>query len=339
MGNPVLVEVFRGETAESRHRGAVAVTDSDGKVVFSLGDIERPAFPRSAIKAIQALPLVESGAADAFGFGDEELAMACASHSGEQLHVAKAGEMLSRAGLDSTALECGSHWPFEQSVLIDLAKSGQSPTPLHNNCSGKHAGFLCTCRHLGIETRGYSALGSPEQDMVRDAMESVTGAAHRLDHCGTDGCSIPTYAIPLRNLAHGFARMATGTGLEPQRAKAAKRLLNAAMAAPFYVAGSGRACTKLMEMAPGRIFVKTGAEGVFVGALPEFGLGIAVKCDDGATRASEAMIAAVLARIYRNENELESKLDRFADREMRNWNGITFGVVSPTEALTGALIN
>lgn len=339
MSNPVLVEVFRGETAESRHRGAVVVTDGDGKVVFSLGDIERPTFPRSAIKAIQALPFVESGAADAYGFGNEELAMACASHSGEQLHATKAGEMLARAGLDATALECGSHWPFEQSVLIDLAKSGQAPTPLHNNCSGKHAGFLCTCKHLGIETRGYSALGSPEQDMVRDAMESVTGAAHSLDQCGTDGCSIPTYAIPLRSLAHGFARMATGTGLEPQRAKAAKRLLDAAMAAPFYVAGTGRACTKLMEMAPGRIFVKTGAEGVFVGALPELGLGIAVKCDDGTTRASEAMIASVLARIYRNEDELESKLDRFADREMRNWNGTTFGVVSPTEALTDATIN
>lgn len=339
MSNPVLVEVFRGETAESHHRGAVVVTDGDGKVVFSLGDVERPTFPRSAIKAIQALPFVESGAADAYGFGNEELAMACASHSGEQLHVAKAGEMLVRAGLDATALECGSHWPFEQAVLIDLAKSGQVPTPLHNNCSGKHAGFLCTCKHLGIETRGYSALGSPEQDMVRDAMESVTGAAHSLDHCGTDGCSIPTYAIPLRSLAHGFARMATGTGLEPQRAKAARRLLDAAMAAPFYVAGTGRACTKLMEMAPGRIFVKTGAEGVFVGALPELGLGIAVKCDDGTTRASEAMIATVLARIYRNEDELESKLDRFADREMRNWNGVTFGVVSPAEALTDALIN
>ena len=111
----------------------------------------------------------------------------------------------------------------QQPVLIALAKSGQEPTPLHNNCSGKHAGFLCTCRHLGIETRGYSALGSPEQDMVRDAMESVTGAAHTLDHCGTDGCSIPTYAIPLRNLAHGFARMATGAGLEPVRAAAARR--------------------------------------------------------------------------------------------------------------------
>lgn len=339
MSNPVLVEVFRGETAESQHRGSVVVTDGDGRIVFTLGDIERPTFPRSAIKAIQALPLIESGAADAYGFGNEELAMACASHSGEPEHVAKADDMLKRAGLDVSALECGSHWPSQQPVLINLARSGGGPTPLHNNCSGKHAGFLCTCKHLGIETRGYSALGSPEQDMVRDAMESVTGAAHALDHCGTDGCSIPTYAIPLRNLAHGFARMATGTGFEPSRAAAAKRLVEAAMAAPFYVAGTDRACTRLMQMAPGRIFVKTGAEGVFVGALPDLGLGIAVKSDDGSTRAAEAIIATVLARIYRNEDELESKLDRFADREIHNWNGIICGVISPTEALTDAIIN
>lgn len=339
MSNPVLVEVFRGETVESRHRGAVVVTDGDGRIVYSAGDIERPTFPRSAIKAIQALPLVESGAADAYGFGNEELAMACASHSGEPLHVSKAADMLGRAGLDLSALECGAHWSSDQSVLIAQARSMQEPTALHNNCSGKHSGFLCTCVHLGIETTGYSTLGSPTQTMVCEAMESVTGAVHSLDHCGTDGCSIPTYAIPLKSLAHGFARMATGTGLPPLRAKAARRLLDATMAAPYYVAGTNRACTRLMEMAPGRIFVKTGAEGVFVAALPEFGLGIALKCDDGATRASEAMIGAVLARIFRGDAELESKLDRFADREMRNWNGITYGVVSPADILTEADIN
>lgn len=142
MSNPVLVEVFRGETVESRHRGAVVVTDGDGKIVYSAGDIDRPTFPRSAIKAIQALPLVESGAADAYGFGNEELAMACASHSGEPLHVSKAADMLGRAGLDLSALECGAHWSSDQSVLITQARSMQEPTALHNNCSGKHSGWF-----------------------------------------------------------------------------------------------------------------------------------------------------------------------------------------------------
>jgi L-asparaginase II len=338
MSNPELVEVFRGGVVESRHRGAIAVVDGDGGTVFSLGDIERPVFPRSAIKAIQALPLVESGAADAFGFENADLAMACASHSGEPEHVARAASMLERAGLDASALECGVHWPFELPVTLKLAKSGQEPTPLHNNCSGKHSGFLATCMHCGFETKGYVALGSQIQDVVRETMESVTGAPHEIDRCGTDGCSIPTYAIPLKNLAHGFARMATGTGLAPERAKAAKRLMNACMAEPFYVAGTKRACTALMTMAPGRVFVKTGAEGVFTGAVPELGLAFALKCDDGATRASEAMAAGLLARLFAFDPDLSAKFDRYSTREMKNWNSIVYGLTAPAEALAKAKI-
>lgn len=338
MSNPVLVEVFRGAVVESRHRGAVVVVDGDGRTVFSLGDVERPVFPRSAIKAIQALPLVETGAADAFGFENIDLAMACASHSGEPEHVARAALMLERAGLDASALECGVHWPFELPVTLKLAKTGQEPTPLHNNCSGKHSGFLATCMHCGFETKGYVALGSQVQEMVRETMESVTGAPHAIDLCGTDGCSIPTYAIPLTNLARGFARMATGNGLAPERAKAAKRLIDACMAEPFYVAGTKRACTALMRMASGRVFVKTGAEGVFVGAVPELGLAFAIKCDDGTTRASEAMVASLLSRLFAFEPERSATFDRYSTREMKNWNGIPFGVVAPTEALAKAEI-
>ncbi|MFC0245198.1 asparaginase [Falsochrobactrum ovis] len=336
--NPVLVEVFRGPVVESRHRGAIAVFDADGKRVFSLGDTDRPTFPRSAVKSIQALPLVESGAADAFGFDDADLAMACASHSGEEEHAEKARAMLSKAGLDASALECGSHWPFQQSVLIPMAQSGKQPTSLHNNCSGKHAGFLATCVHCGMETQNYVALGSQIQDMVRDVMSDVTGAAHDIDHCGTDGCSIPTYAVPLANIAHGFAKMATGVGLGANRAKAAQRLFKACMAEPYYVAGTKRACTELMRMAPGRIFVKTGAEGVFCGAVPELGLGFALKCDDGATRAAEAMVAILLSRMFHKEEELSTKLAEFSHVEMKNWNGITFGSISPSEIFGSAII-
>ncbi|PYE85302.1 asparaginase [Phyllobacterium leguminum] len=338
MSNPVLVEVFRGQVVESRHRGAIAVVDGDGRTVFSLGDIERPVFPRSAIKAIQALPLVESGAADAFGFDNIDLAMACASHSGEPEHVARAASMLERAGLDSTALECGVHWPFDMPVSLALAKSGEEPTPLHNNCSGKHTGFLATCMHCGFEPKGYVALGSSVQEMVRETMQSVTGAPHAIDLCGTDGCSMPTFAIPLASLARGFARMATGNDLSPERAKAAKRLIEACMAEPFYVAGTKRACTTLMGMAPGRVFVKLGAEGVFAGAVPELGLGFAIKCDDGATRASETMVASLLSRLFAFEPELSAKFDRYSTREMKNWNKIPYGVLAPTEALAKAEI-
>lgn len=332
MTNPVLVEVTRGHIVESVHRGAVAVFDADGVEVTAIGDIDRPVFPRSAVKAIQALPLVESGAADAFGLGAREIAMACASHSGEPAHADLAAAMLGKAGLDAGALECGAHWPTNQAAALALATGGQ-PSALHNNCSGKHAGFLCTCRHLGIDHRGYVGAGHGEQKLVREAMEAVTGAAHGADVCGVDGCSIPTYAVPLRNLATGFARMVTGRGLGPQRAAAARRIVEACMAEPFFVAGTDRADTRMMELGKGRVFTKTGAEGVFCAAIPEHGLGIALKCDDGATRAAETMVASVLAGLLTDDEELASGLRRIASPILKNWNGIEVGAVRPAGAL------
>ncbi len=333
MANPVLVEVTRGAVVESRHRGAVAVFDADGKAVLEIGDAERPVFPRSAVKAIQALPLVESGAADAFGFGNRELALACASHSGEPAHVELATAMLAKAGLDKTALECGAHWPSSHDATIALARAGGVPNALHNNCSGKHSGFLCTCVHAGIAHGGYVKAGHALQEMVRDAMQAVTGAAHDVDHCGIDGCSIPTYAVPLKSFAHGFARMATGRGFSPGRAKAAGRLLSACMAEPFLVAGTGKADVALMQVAPGRIFVKTGAEGVYCAALPEFGLGIALKCDDGASRAAEVMIAAVLAKLLHSDEALAARLMQLAHPPVESRVGAKVGTLRPTAAL------
>ncbi|MDX8538938.1 asparaginase [Mesorhizobium sp. M4B.F.Ca.ET.215.01.1.1] len=333
MSNPVLVEVLRGAVVESAHRGAVAVFDADGKPLLEIGETVRPVFPRSAVKAIQALPLVESGTADAYGFGDRELALACASHTGEAAHVELAQAMLAKAGLDKTALECGAHWPSNHDATIALARAGGVPNALHNNCSGKHAGFLCTCVHAGIAHRGYVKAGHAQQEMVRDAMQSVTGAAHDVDHCGTDGCSIPTYAVPLKSFALGFARMATGRGFAPERARAAKRLLSACMAEPFLVSGSGGADVALMQAAPGRIFVKTGAEGVYCAAVPELGLGIALKCDDGAGRAAEVMIAAVLARLLRGDEGLAAKLMELAHRPVESRIGAKVGTLRPTAAL------
>ncbi|TCL76016.1 asparaginase [Rhizobium sp. BK251] len=333
MSNPVTVEVTRGQLVESRHRGSIAVVDGDGELVLSVGDIEAGVFPRSACKAMQALPLVESGAADAYGFGDKELALACASHSGEDAHVALAASMLARAGRDVNALECGAHWSSNQKTLIHQARTIDEPTALHNNCSGKHSGFVCACCHQGIEHKGYVGYDHPLQKEIRGTMESLTGAVLGRDNCGTDGCSIPTYATPLRGLAHGFARMATGTGLDPVRANASRRLMQACMAEPFYVAGTGRICTKLMEIAPGRIFAKTGAEGVFCAAVPEQGIAIAVKCDDGTTRAAEAMVIATLARFFRKDEPVQAALLAMANHPLSNWNGIRVGEVRVSDAV------
>src|SRR5690606_4791618 len=163
-------------------------------------------------------------------FGEKELAIACASHSGEDEHVALASSMLERAGRDASALECGWHWSSDQKTLIHQARTLEKPNALHNNCSGKHSGFVCTCSHIGYEVEGYVDYDHPLQDDIRSTMESLTGATLGHDNCGIDGCSIPSYAIPLRGLAHGFAKMVTGQGLEPIRATASRRLMEACMA-------------------------------------------------------------------------------------------------------------
>lgn len=335
MGNPITVEVTRGQLVESRHRGMAVVVDAEGRIVFSAGDVDSGVFPRSACKAMQALPLVESGAADAYGFGDRELALACSSHSGEPEHVATAAAMLKAAGLDESVLECGAHWSSHQSVLIDQARTLDKPTALHNNCSGKHSGFVCTCSHTGEEPRGYAGFDHPLQQAIRAIMADLTGAVLSRDNCGTDGCSIPTYAVPLTGLARGFGKLVTGKGLEPLRAAAARRLINACMAEPFYVAGTKRFCTRLMQVAPGRIFAKTGAEGVFCALLPDKGLSFAVKAEDGATRAAEAMIAALLARHFDEDSEERAALMRLANHGMTNWNGLAVGSVRVTDVLFG----
>jgi L-asparaginase II len=331
MSNPVLVEVTRGNRVESRHRGAVAVIDAGGATVFSLGDIDAATFPRSACKAMQALPLVESGAADAYGFGDREIALACASHSGEPAHVELAASMLKAAGRGEEALECGAHWSFQQRVLLDQARSIDRPGQLHNNCSGKHAGFICACCHSGRDPKGYVTYEHPLQAEIRDTMADLTGTPLTRDNAGFDGCSIPTYAVPLKALAHGFAKMASGEGLGPHRAKASKRIIEACMAEPFYVAGTGRTCTQIMEVAPGRVFAKTGAEGVFCAAVPERGLGIAVKCDDGASRAADSIIAGILARFF--DDDIRAKLSGIANHTMHNWNSIEVGEVRAVDGL------
>ncbi|MGE8103163.1 asparaginase [Allorhizobium sp. NPDC080224] len=333
MENPITVEVTRGQLVESRHRGMAVVIDAEGAIVFSAGDVDSGVFPRSACKAMQALPLVESGAADAYGFGNRELALACASHSGEPEHVATAAAMLKAAGRDESVLECGAHWSSHQSVLIDQVRTLEKPTALHNNCSGKHSGFVCTCVHTGEEPRGYAGFDHPLQEAIRAIMTDLTGAVLSRDNCGTDGCSIPTYAVPLTGLARGFGKLVTGKGLEPLRAAAARRLINACMAEPFYVAGTKRFCTKLMQVAPGRIFAKTGAEGVFCALLPDKGLSFAVKAEDGATRAAEAMIAALLARHFDADSEERAALMKLAHHGMTNWNGLSVGTVRTTDVL------
>ena len=332
MENPVLVEVTRGPLVESRHRGAVAVSDPEGRTIFALGNVTAPVFPRSAVKALQALPLIEQGAADRFGLNDEELALACASHSGEAAHVAGVEHMLRKAGLGPSDLRCGAHWPIAQAAAAAVARSG-APSPLHNNCSGKHAGFLCIARALGTDPADYWRSEHPVQRVVRSVLEDFTGAALGETCCAIDGCSVPTWAVPLHNLAHGFAKFGTGRGIPALRARAAARLRHACTKAPWYVAGTGRFCTDIMQLFGDRVFVKTGAEGVYCATLPQQGFGIAVKCDDGASRAAQTIIAAVIARFLPISAGERASFSRFVEPTLRNWNGLEVGQIRITDAL------
>lgn len=325
MDNPVLVEVLRGGLVESRHRGALAVVDADGATVLALGDVGRPVYPRSAVKALQALALVESGAAD--GFTDQELALACASHSGEGGHVAAAQSMLARAGLDASALRCGAHPPLDRVAAEALWRTGTPPSALHNNCSGKHAGFLCLACALKADPSGYRDPDHPVQRAVKATIESVSGASLSDDRRAIDGCSVPTWAVPLDKLALAFARFGSGQGLAPARAKAAARLRATCAAEPWYVAGTGRFCTEVMQLLGPRAFVKTGAEGVYCGALPAAGLGIAIKCDDGAARAAEVVMAAMIARYVDLSAAEAAAFEKHRRPTLRNWIGIAIGSV------------
>jgi L-asparaginase II len=335
MNNPVLVEVTRGNVVESRHRGTVCVMDGDGATVLSFGDVSRPVFPRSAVKALQALPLIESGAADHFGLSADEIALAVASHSGEEAHALAATSMLKKAGREPGCLECGIQWPMRDVAAQTLAARGLKPTALNNNCSGKHAGFICLSCELGADPTGYIGADHVVQETVRGVMEDMTGAAHTPEMRGTDGCSIPTYAIPLAALARGFARFASGEGLGPERKKAVERIRASVAAHPFMVAGTGRFDTRLMQEMGARVFTKTGAEGVYCAALPELGYGIALKCDDGAGRAAEVVMAALVARLLTlSQNETDG-LAPLRENVMKNWNGIEVGRVRAAGALVG----
>jgi L-asparaginase II len=326
MSDPVLVEVTRGGLVESRHRGAVAVVDAAGKVIASVGDIEQAVFPRSAVKAIQALPLVESGAADRYGFGLAELALASSSHNAEPRHVATAEKMLAAAGTSAADLECGPQVPSNEAAAAALFRSGDRPGPIHNNCSGKHAGFICFACHAGISPQGYVEPDHPVQQAVTAALSEVTGTVLDARNRGIDGCSIPTYAIPLRNLARGFARFVTGEGLPKERAAAARRLVEASQAEPWMIGGTGRYVTEILERFGARVFAKDGAEGVFCGAFRELGLGVAIKCDDGAGRAADVILGAAIEAFVAPDAGLST-------RPVRNRRGRTVGEVRAVPSL------
>jgi L-asparaginase II len=334
--NPILAELVRGNWVENRHRGAFVVVDASGKVIASAGDIERPMFPRSAIKSMQALAMVTSGAIDKFHLADEELALACASHQGEEYHVSGVTSFLGHIGLDATDLECGAHAPTFAPARERLRDLGEQPSALHNNCSGKHSGMLAVAEALGVPTAHYVDRDHPVQKAVRAGIEMVVGEPLTVDRCGTDGCSIPTWAAPLRAFARGFAKMATGEGLPDNIGGAAKRIFDAATRHPHLVGGTGSLDTDVMRAFGGRVFQKGGAEGVQCGAIRNKGWGYALKVDDGNMPASHAMVATLLLAISDPDDAQRKVLERFATQTVHNVRKLNVGTLRATAAMTPA---
>lgn len=321
------VHVFRGGVIESRHRISFAIAHANGDILDARGKIDRPVFPRSAIKMLQAIPLVESGAADRFSLTGAELALACASHNGEPRHADSVAAWLSRLGFSSDDLECGVHAPSHAPSAQDLARSDTPPSSLHNNCSGKHAGMLTLARHLGVDPKGYIQPDHPVQQSIGEVLAGMTHVSP-LPAPAVDGCGIPTFAIPLQNLALAMARFARPADLGSTRSTACKRLATAMKEHPEMVAGDGRPCTSIMEAIPA-VVAKTGAEGVYTAAWPERGLGIALKVEDGATRASSVALMALLERLGAVDAVARERLKDVARPVLKNHAGTVVGRIEP----------
>jgi L-asparaginase II len=333
--NPVLVEVTRGALVESRHRGAAVVVDAAGKLVRGWGDVDQAIFPRSANKPLQAIALIETGAAARCGATDAEIALACASHRAEPRHVDAVADWLARLGLSPGDLECGVQPPGDPASLEALIRAGKPPSAIHNNCSGKHTGFLATAAHLGEPTRGYVAYDHPVQRRVSRTLADLYGLdAERLPW-GVDGCGIPTIAVPLRALARGMAQLADPAKLPAERAAAARRITGAITAHPLMIGGVDSIASRITEALAGSVIAKTGAEGVYSAVLPTAGWGIAIKIDDGAGRAAEIALASVLERLSVLDPAETERLRRVVPPELHNRAGRVIGALRPCPELVG----
>jgi L-asparaginase II len=330
---PIAVLVRRGELVESEHRVAYAVAAADGRVLHGAGDVDRPIFPRSAIKPLQAIPLLESGAAERFAVSERELALACASHSGEPEHVRLVQAWLARLGLDGSALECGAHPPLHGPSAECLVATGGPPERVHNNCSGKHAGMITLARHLDVPVAGYIRADHPVQRMVADVLRAMAGLSE-LPAAAVDGCGIPTFPVPLGQLAAAMARFGHPAELPAMRARACLRLQAAMRAHPHLVAGTDRACTEIMTVLP-QVLVKAGAEGVYAACLPERRLGLVLKVADGAGRAAPVALLALLQALDALDAKASAALAHRMRPELRNHAGLVVGGVEPAAGWPG----
>ncbi|WP_299401308.1 asparaginase [uncultured Roseobacter sp.] len=320
-----MVEIWRGDFLESAHSGHAVICDASGQIVDAWGDPEATVLPRSSAKMIQALPLITSGAADQANLTPEHLALACASHNGAAIHTERVDTWLQTLGLDDDALRCGPQLPDDRTAREGLICAHEAPCQIHNNCSGKHAGFLTLAKHMGAGPE-YVEADHPVQQACLEVFEATTRETS--PGFGIDGCSAPNFACSLHGMARAMAHFAAAPSGSPEA-----RLHEAMRLHPDLVAGEGRACTELMRAMNGQVAIKTGAEAFFIGILPEQKLGIALKIVDGTTRASECAIAAILVKLGVLEPDHPATRKRL-NAPITNRRGIQTGWIKPAAGLT-----
>ena len=329
--NPILVEVIRGDMVESFHRGAAIVVNEQGETVAAFGDVNRPIYPRSAIKPLQAIVLAESGALERYKLGNEQIALACASHSGESRHVNGVRRWLEKIGLDETALECGVQHPSHHHTRIEMIREGIEANSLHNNCSGKHAGFITVAKHNDVPIKGYVKRSHPVQQSVLKVLQELTEEPLQARPFGTDGCGIPVVGISLHGIASAFRKLASGNFDSIARQNSAHRICSAMAEFPELVGGENRFCTAVPLATHGRVLIKVGAEGMYAGMTVDSNpLGFALKIDDGSRRAAEIAMGWLISKFCDLDTEITAELKPWLQPEVKTVANISAGVIRPS---------
>jgi len=330
--NPVLVDVCRSSAVESCHRGSVIAINAEGKTLLALGDSDALVFPRSSLKPLQVMPLVESGAVDHLSMTDQELALACASHSGEPSHLQVLSQWMQRIGLDASQLECGPSLPLDSEAAHEHLRLGGKPGRELHNCSGKHTGMLALSVYLEETVQGYSEYSHVTQQSWMNVLSELSGVNVFDMPWDKDGCGLPAVALPLAAFAKAFLPFTIQCqAAATQRARAAARISAAMRSHPQMVAGSNRCCTASMQGGD-NLLVKVGAEGVFIAVAIEAGVVIALKADDGANRAAEVMLGAALRQLGLLSSSQYDSLSRWYQPPIVNSQQAVVGSIRPSAA-------
>lgn len=333
MSNPILVEVYREDVLESFHRGVVCVVDKDGKIIFSEGDVNQICYPRSAMKFLQVLPLIENGGIEKFKFTLEEIAVMCGSHNGEAEHLRVVNSILKKIGLDKEKLFCGAQYPTSKKEADELIRKKEKPHHIHNNCSGKHAGMLALCVLLGVPVNDYINPNHPIQQLILDMCAEMYEYPKDKMVIAKDGCSAPIISVPVFNQALSYKNSVHPLKFSDKRNQSCKIVVEAVSSFPFMVAGSKRYCTDMMKVCAPRIIGKTGAEGIYSMALTKEKIGVCIKIDDGKMlpqyNVAQAFIEAT--KIF-NKGKTDS-LHHYLQEEILNFNKLVTGEIKVREGL------